>query len=135
MWLNELSKRWLASRVAGAESSKPRRQTSRRRLRLILEQLETRTLLSNYSAATVSDLIADINAANLAGGSNTITLAAGTNFALAVVNNATDGAMGLPVIGANDNLTILGNGDSIARSTATGTSAFRMFDVAGGAAL
>src|SRR5229473_7335167 len=113
MWLNELSKRLLASRVAGAESSKPRRQTSRpRALRLILEQLETRTLLSNYSAATVSDLIADINAANLAGGSNTITLAAGTNFALAVVNNATDGATGLPIIAANDNLTILGNGDS-----------------------
>src|SRR6516164_7391948 len=47
-----------------------------RTLRLNLEQLEDRTLLSSYSAATVSDLIADINAANSAGGSNTITLTA-----------------------------------------------------------
>jgi hypothetical protein len=51
------------------------------------------------------------------------------------VDNSTDGATGLPVIAANDSLTILGNGDTIERSTATGTPAFRLFDVAGGAAL
>jgi hypothetical protein len=136
MWLNELSKRWLAWRVAGAECSKPRRQTSRpRSLRLALEQLETRTLLSNYSAATVADLIADINAANLAGGSNTIALTAPTTspYILAAVDNTTDGATGLPVIAAKDNLLILGNGDAIARSA--GTPAFRLLDVAGRASL
>src|SRR5579875_1002994 len=53
-----------------------------RRQRLNLEKLEDRTLPSNYTAASVSDLIADINAANAAGGSNTIVLAANTTFDL-----------------------------------------------------
>ena len=39
-----------------------------------LEGLEDRTVLSSFTAANVADLIAAINAANLAGGSNTITL-------------------------------------------------------------
>src|SRR5262249_41463017 len=42
---------------------------------------------------------------------------------------------GLPVIAANDTLTIVGNGDTIQRSTAKGTPAFRLFDVANGASL
>src|SRR5260370_39297068 len=47
MSLNKLPKRWLACWVAGPESSKPRRQTSRpRTLRLTVEQLEIRNLLS-----------------------------------------------------------------------------------------
>jgi hypothetical protein len=49
---------------------------------------------SNFTAASVSDLIADINAANLAGGSNTITLVAGTTFTLTEVNNFTGGQNG-----------------------------------------
>src|SRR5262249_60223625 len=82
----------------------------------------------------VEDLIADINAANQQGGSNTITLVA---FAAPFTlfdpdNNGTDGLTGLPVITANDNLTIIGNGNTIERS---GTAAFRLFDVASGAAL
>jgi hypothetical protein len=91
-------------------------------------------VLSNFTAATVSDLIADINAANQAGGSNTITLTA-TTYNLTAVDNTTDGATALPVIAANDNLTILGNGETIARSTAKGTPAFRLLDVASGASL
>jgi hypothetical protein len=90
---------------------------------------------SNFNAASVSDLIADINAANLAGGANTITLVAGNTFTLAAADNGTDGATGLPLIAANDDLTIFGNGDTIERSTAKGTPAFRLFDVAGGASL
>jgi hypothetical protein len=111
--------------------------------RLVLEPLEDRTLLTSYTAATVADLIAAINAANAAGGSNTITLTAPTMspYVLTAVDNSTDGPTGLPVIsgggkkGAADNLTIVGNGDAIERSTASGTPDFRLFDVALGASL
>ena len=113
------------------------------RFRPQLEMLEARNLPSTYNAATASDLIADINAANKAGGTNTITLTAPTTspYVLTAVNNTTNGANGLPVISgggkklAADNLTIVGNGDTIERSTASGTPAFRLFDVAGGSSL
>src|ERR1700733_12477579 len=48
---------------------------------LSLEYLEDRALPSAYTAASVSDLIADLNAANLKGGTNQIVLAAHTTFA------------------------------------------------------
>jgi len=112
-----------------------RRATSRRELRPTVERLEVLTLLTNYTAATVSDLIADINASNQQGGTNTIALVAGNSFLLTAVDNTTDGATGLPVIAVHDNLTIVGNGDAIARSTVTGTPAFRLLDVAAGASL
>jgi hypothetical protein len=115
--------------------SRPR-PSGRGRLRPRLEQFEDRTLLSSYSAATVSDLIADIKAANKKGGTNTITLVANTTFDLTEVENSTDGPTGLPVIASNDNLTINGQGgDIIQRDTASGTPAFRLFDVANGATL
>jgi len=132
MWLNELSKRWLGLPTTGRPA---RSQTRHRRsTRLTLEHLENRTVPSTFNAATVSDLIADINAANAAGGSNTITLIAPTTapYNLIAVDNTTDGATGLPVVAAKDNLTILGNGDTIARSAGP---AFRLFDVASGASL
>jgi hypothetical protein len=133
MWFNEICKRWLGR---SAKRRTPRPVAARYRgLRLRLEQLEERTVPSNFTAASVADLIADVSAANLAGGSNTITLVAGTTYTLTAVDNKTDGPTGLPVIAANDNLTIIGNGDVIERSTATGTLAFRLFDVAAGAVL
>jgi hypothetical protein len=101
------------------------------------EVLEVRSLLSSYTAASVSALIADINAANANGGANTITLAANTKFDLTAVNNFTNGLNGLPVIsGKNgaDNLTIVGTGATIERSFAVG-SPFRLFDVASGNSL
>jgi hypothetical protein len=133
-----LNKAWqqliqLALGSQGTSGRKHSRRLASRRLRL--EQLEDRCLPSSYTASTVSDLIADINAANVAGGSNTITLATGDIFNLTAVNNSTDGATGLPVIAASNNLTILGNGDTLARSTASGTPAFRLIDVAAGASL
>jgi hypothetical protein len=63
---------------------------------------------------------------------DTITLDVGKIFTLTAANNGADGATGLPVIAPNENLTIIGNGDTIERSTASGTPAFRLFDVPGG---
>src|SRR6516225_7228370 len=105
--------------------------------RLLLEALEDRTLLNSYLAASTADLINDINLANAAGGANTITLTAPSSspYTLTAVDNTTDGATGLPVIASGDNLTIVGNGDIIERSTVTGTPLFRLLDVAGGASL
>ncbi len=100
-----------------------------------LERLEDRTLFAVFTAASTAELIAAINAANQAGGSSTITLAAGQTFSLTAVNNDADGPTGLPFIAANDNLTINGNGATIARSTEAGTPAFRLFNVVAGASL
>jgi hypothetical protein len=135
---------WFPWRSFCRRNGRPRHLSSsragRRRSSLILERLEDRTALSNFNAVTVSDLIADINAANKAGGTNTITLTAPTSnpYMLIAVDNCSDGPTGLPVItGGNkpDTLTIVGNGDTIERSTASGTPDFRLFDVASGASL
>jgi hypothetical protein len=99
------------------------------------EQLEDRLVPASVIASDAAHLIADINVANLAGGSNTIALVANTTYTLAAADNTTDGATGLPVIAANDNLTIIGNSATIARSTVSGTPAFRLLDVAAGASL
>ena len=131
---------WFPSGSARDPADRTRRQgpPAKRRpgRRLRLERLEDRTLLSGLSliAASVSDLIADINAANLAGGANTITLKK-NNYVLTAVNNSTDGATGLPVIAASDNLTIVGKGAAIEPCMKKGTPAFRLFDVAAGASL
>jgi hypothetical protein len=129
MWFSQLRNPVLGRRFG--RLSGPRH----RGVRLVLEPLEDRLVLSNFTASSVPELIADIRAAHKAGGSNTITLQAGTAFTLTAVNNTTDGATGLPVIKAKDQLTIVGNGDTIARSTAAGTPPFRLFDVASGASL
>jgi hypothetical protein len=134
---------WFPSLFAAQPSRRPGNQRPRwpgnRRgvARPTVRPLEDRTLLSSYTAATASALIADINAANQAGGSNTIALTAPTTapYVFTAVDNTTDGASGLPVIAKRDTLTIIGNGDTIERSTASGTPDFRLFDVASGAAL
>jgi hypothetical protein len=102
---------------------------------LSVEPLEDRAVPANFTAASVPELIAAIDAANLNSEADTITLAPGTTFTLTEVNNTTNVATGLPVIMAGENLTIVGNGDIIERSTAAGTPAFRLFDVAAGASL
>jgi hypothetical protein len=102
----------------------------------VVEQLEGRAVPASYVAASVPDLIAAINAANRTAEADTITLAAGTTFTLTAVDNTTDGPTGLPVIeDRGGDLTIVGNGDVMERSTATGTPAFRLFDVSAGASL
>lgn len=125
---------WTLTRQHKGRSHPTHSPVSRRRgTRLACEQLEDRTVPSSFTAATVSDLIADINAANVLGGSNTITLAPGKTFTLTAVDNTYWGPTGLPVIAANDNLTIKGNGDTIVRSATA--PAFRLLDVASGATL
>ncbi len=91
-------------------------------------------MLSSWTAANVADLIADINAANRAGGSNTILLAPNTTFDLTAVNNTTNGPNGLPVIAARNNLSIVGQGGDIIQRHPSQVY-FRLFDVAGGGAL
>ena len=97
----------------------------------LIERLESRKLFASFTAASVADLIADISAANAAGGSNTISLAAGSTFKLTDINSAT----GLPAIAAGDELTIIGNGDIIQRSTTKGTPAFGLIEVKAGGSL
>jgi hypothetical protein len=57
-------------------------------------------------AASAADLIQDIGLANQTGGTNTITLTAPNTsaYTLTAVGNTTDGANGLPVIAAGNNL-------------------------------
>jgi len=88
-------------------------------------------------AATVpcsaSSLISAIKTANGTTGGATITLTSGCVYTLTVVNNTTDGGTGLPVI--TGKVTVVGGGATIARSTASGIPAFRIFDVASGGSL
>jgi hypothetical protein len=131
MWWNALWQRWQDGPRTGRRPSARRRP----RVRLSLEPLEDRTVPSNYTAATVPELIAAIDAANQTADADTIVLAAGSRFTLTEVNNTTNGPTGLPTIAAGEDLSILGNNDIIERSTATGAPAFRLFDVAAGASL
>jgi hypothetical protein len=130
MWFRSFLTSWKSDR------SRSRARCPRwtgRSSRLFLEQLEDRILLTSYSAtnapakqtsysaATVPALIADINAANQRGGTNIIMLTApiSSPYVLTAVDNSQYGATGLPVIGGGkkgDNLTIVGNGDTIERS-------------------
>ncbi|HYT92632.1 MAG TPA: hypothetical protein VEL76_28205 [Gemmataceae bacterium] len=133
MWLNDLYEHWRGRSAKAQRSRSPAPRC--RGPRLTLERLEDRTVPASFTAASVAELVADINAANLLGGANTITLAPGTTFTMTAADNATDGGNGLPVVAAGDDLTIQGNGDVIERSAAAGTPAFRLFDVAAGASL
>jgi hypothetical protein len=97
--------------------------------------MEDRLVPTNYSAANVTALIADINAANTAGGANSISLTAPTTspYLFSAVNNGTNGGNLLPVIATNENLTFVGNGDTM-QPTGKQKSA-RFFDVTAGASL
>ena len=54
-----------------------------------VEQLEGRTLFASYSAATVAELIAAINATNASNEADAITLAAGATFSLTARTSTT----------------------------------------------
>jgi hypothetical protein len=135
MTLHSLLGNLFASRTPRRAPTEARTDPARRRLHL--EHLEDRVVLNSYTAATTADLITDIGLADAAGGASTITLSAAPSspYILTAVNNTTDGPAGLPVLAAGINLTIVGNGDTIERSTASGTPAFRLFDVYSGETL
>ena len=88
------------------------------------------TTPASSTPCTASWLISAIAAANTAGG-GTVALGSGCVYTLTAVNNTADGPTGLPQI--TRNITIQGNGSTITRSTASGTPAFRILDVASGA--
>ena len=104
---------------------------------LILGALGSVGLEQSASAATVScstpNLISAIATANGTPGGGTLVLAPGCVYSLESANNTTEGGTGLPVI--TGNVMIQGAGATIARSTATGVPAFRIFDVADGGIL
>ena len=97
-----------------------------------VERLETRTLFASFAPADAAGLVAAINAANRTPESDTITLGAGRSYTLTNAIYDTNGPDGLPVIGAHEHLTIVGNGATVGRGTAAGTPDFRLFDVAAG---
>jgi len=132
-WLFQFSQRWFPQRGT-AQRRRTRRVSAatRRCVKPRLECLEDRTLLSG-GITTTTVLISAINSANTSGGATTITLASGATFDFTSANNSTNGPNALPVI--TGNITIVGNGDTIERSTAAGTPAFRLFDVANGVSL
>jgi hypothetical protein len=125
------------SRTSNTKCHAGRREGTTVRPRL--EVLDDRTLPSTYYAATASDLVADINAANAAGGTNTIVLTAPTTSPYALANSllpAISGGVKKKI--AADSLTILtGNGSSspgfgdIIDASQHG----RLFNVAAGATL
>jgi hypothetical protein len=114
-----------------------RRPVARRRARRPhVERLEGRAVPTGYTASNVTELINSIYAAHQTAGADTITLAAGTTFTLTVADTSSDngdGPNGLPAIAAGDDLTIVGNGAVIERST--NNEGFRFFDVAAGGSL
>jgi predicted outer membrane repeat protein len=82
-------------------------------------------------ACSAPSLVSAISSANSTGG--TVTLASGCTYTLTAADNGTDGGTGLPVI--TGKVTVQGSGATIQRSTASGTAAFRLFDIASGGSL
>ena len=98
-----------------------------------LEPLEDRLAPATFNALDEDMLIADINTANSNGMANAINLTAPNG--LYVLNGPvtlSDGPTGLPQITSSFPLTINGNEATI---QSNGLTAFRLFDVASGAAL
>jgi uncharacterized repeat protein (TIGR01451 family) len=132
MWFNELCRRWFG-RVRPFPVRVQQRCKSRRRpiARPRLEALEARMLLSGGlpfpTPSNASQLVQDISYADNNPGTYTIALASSTAYVL----DSTTGPM--PEIAANVNLTIVGQGATIERSSTA--AAFRLFDVTGGGSL
>jgi hypothetical protein len=131
---------WQRNWMRTAPAARRRTQVSPRQptgFRPRLEALDDRWLPSGLpypTAATATQLIADIKYADKAGGAFTINPKPGATFDLKSVDNTTGGANGLPVVGGMKAvaLTIAGNGDTIER---VGSKSFRLWDLAPAASL
>src|SRR3954469_3064537 len=108
------------SRLFNLFSSRAPRTSPSRRANV--EALEDRVVLNSYTAANAAELATAIELANASHDANVITLTAPNSspYELSAVSNG-DGATGLPVIAAGNNLTIVGDGDTIGRSAVDGT--------------
>jgi hypothetical protein len=131
LWLRPLAHRWLGRRWQSASSIRPT-IAARRRVRPCLEELEDRTVPATFNVdpGNVSELVADMKTANSNGQANVINLFNGSIYDLTKIDNYWYGPNGLPPI--TSNLTIHGNGATIQRDSASGTSDFRLFYVSGG---
>lgn len=128
MFWQKLRQRLLPQSATGCRTH----PAPQRRARLMVEALEDRAVPASFTAATVAELIGAIDSANLSAEADTITLAPDKTFTLKEVNTGN----GLPVIAASgDALTVIGNGDTIERSTGRKTPAFRLFEAQAGASL
>jgi hypothetical protein len=105
----------------------------RRSRRPHVERLEGRAVPASYTVANAADLITAISAANATAEADTITLAARKTFTLVYIFPGNDDDTGLPAIAAGEDLTVVGNGAVIERSTNNG--GFRFFNVAAGGSL
>jgi len=118
---------WVLERVTGTiEAGNPFEQA-------VLESYNE--TLQVFTSTTVAELINDINTANGNGEADTIRLTPNGTYTLTAIDNATEGANGLPSILADggNSLTIEGFGATIERD---GTAPnFRIVRVAGGADL
>jgi hypothetical protein len=123
MWFRSLFASWKSER-SFSRHLWPR--PAERRTRLVLEQFEDRLVPSNYSAANVSQLLADISAANTAGGANTIALTAPSSSPYELTST-------LPSPTANDNLTIVGNSDNTIEPGSSDN--YQLADIYAGASL
>lgn len=91
-----------------------------------------------FNPTTTDELVAAIGAAATQTGVHTINLVAGQVYTARVSNNGDPGTghvNAFPVITRDTDLTINGNGATIARDRASGTPAFRLFTVYGGGTL
>lgn len=95
----------------------------------------SRAAALNVMTCAATDLIATINTANAQGGPDTIALMPRCIYTLTASNNTSPdrGPNGLPVISSA--ITILGNGATIQRSTASAIPRFRIFLIAPGGSL
>lgn len=88
-----------------------------------------------FTPTTTAELVSAIQTAATMTGSHTIILVPGRVYTVTATNNgdsATGSANGFPIITRDTDLTITGNGATIARDTTSGTPAFRFFVVSGG---